>query len=216
MQEVSFWSAMLGVAAGGHSSRLTFAETNALFSSNLESFIAIHYDMVVNHPPSSATMVCSSAFSHLMKVPLPPLHIATPFVLQASYVYDQLFTTPRLHDSVITLVNQTLVDLAAEYIAAGMHVHLYGCVLLSVMEVYVWMTAGNQAMYLSAANVTSGDNEYVFELIHSSPVLYNAFNHTNVLRYHSAISALDANNDLTYVRHVKRLSQSIVVRCVTL
>lgn len=59
VQEVSFWSAMLGVAAGGYSSRLTFAATNAQFTSNLESFIAIHYDMLVNHPPSSVAMVCT-------------------------------------------------------------------------------------------------------------------------------------------------------------
>ncbi len=90
---------MLCARAFGAPSRLTFDETKAELSKDLSEVEALNANILANFPPK------------------------TP-ALQFLY-YGEPFVTYRLQNGVPTTINQTFVDMVAEYIASGASLAVY-------------------------------------------------------------------------------------------
>lgn len=107
MQSVAYYTELLVASAAVNAStglsqnltRLSFTDTNARLKLELQSVISLHNTILTGYPPQ-----------------LPQ---------QAHLFYDQKFPTYRRYGESNVIVNQTFVDMVAEYIAAGMSVHAF-------------------------------------------------------------------------------------------
>lgn len=93
LQSVATWVLMLCARAFGAPSRLTFDGAKAELTQELLEVETLNANILANFPPKTPTM-------------------------QYLY-YGEPFVTHRLQNGAATTINQTLVDMVAEYIASG-------------------------------------------------------------------------------------------------